>query len=372
MPEQYPSSPPSAYPPTPVGPPQAPPNAPPRSWFSRNWGWVLGCGCLSVLAGGALVVLLIVLLAFSAIKGTDIYKFALQQVQNSPVAQQQLGTPIVDGYMAGGQVSVENNSGSATLTFPVSGPKGSGTAKVEATLNNGQWTITSLVLEVTGQPAPVVIIGPGVTKSTGLEDAPMDREKALKLHECGVKAFAASLRDPGQRDGAVALLEEAVRNDPANDVLKLDLADAYVLSGHEVAIAYAIDLYEDALTRQPQEDSVVARLADAYGELENYDEAFRRVEQRLTLPKLNVRGAAMQAAMLSIESRQLDRGQRLLAGLLAKNPDEAGLRLLLASLLVEADRTAEARTLILDTRNRLTVDDPLYVESERMLARLNP
>jgi tetratricopeptide (TPR) repeat protein len=318
------------------------------------------------------VVLLIAVLVFSAIKSTDIYKLSLQQVQSDPVAQQQLGTPIVDGYLVSGKVNVQDNSGSASFRFPVSGPKGSGTASVQATLNNGQWTITSLVLEVNDQPVPVVIIGTGVLKPSNSGDSPSDPARAVKLHERGVKAFAASLRNPEQRDGAVALLEEALRNDPGNDVLKLDVADAYVLTGHEVAIAYAIDLYEDLLTRRPQEDALIARLADAFGELENYDDAFRLVEQRLALPKPNVRGAAMQATILALDSRQLDRGQRLLTELSARNPNEPGVRLLLASLLSEGGWTVESRAVIQDARKGLAVGDPLYLESERMLARLTP
>jgi hypothetical protein len=187
MADQPPPLPPSTYPPPPPGqvygqpPGQAP--AQQRSWFSRNWGWLLGCGCLSVLVGGALVVLLIVMLVFSAIKSTDVYKASLQQVQNSPAAQQQLGTPIVDSYYVGGNVNIQNNSGAADLQFPVSGPKGSGTVKVKATLTNGRWSITSLVLEVNGQPAPVLIIGPGVLESP-------DPSKTVKLDERGVKAVA--------------------------------------------------------------------------------------------------------------------------------------------------------------------------------------
>jgi hypothetical protein len=119
------------------------------------------------LIGGVLAIIaLVVMFGLSAIKNSDIYKVTLQQVQNSPAAQQQLGTPIEGGYLVSGNININNSSGSANFSIPVSGPKGSGTARVQATLVNNQWNITSLVLEVTGQPAPVVIVpaaGQGTT-----------------------------------------------------------------------------------------------------------------------------------------------------------------------------------------------------------------
>lgn len=355
-------------------PPQRVP--PQRSWFSRNWGWVLGCGCLSVLAGSVLVIVLIFALIFSVIKNSDVYKQALARTQNSPAAQEALGSPIEAGYMVQGQVNVNNDAGNASLTIPVSGPKGAGTVTVRATRSGGKWTMDVLSLEVEGRAMPISLIGGGAALQLELPPVPpttsRDRNKAVKLHDLGVKEYAASLKEPQRLDGALALLEEAVQRDPENNALKVDLADAYVQLGHEAALAYAIDLYEDVLKHTPQEDALLARLAEAYGQLENYKEAFRLLEQRLTLSQPNVRGVALQAVTLSIEGRQLDRGRRVLSPLVLKYPNEPGLQLLQATLLAEAGRNLEARAAIREAQGRIPPGDPLEAEAQKMMERLTP
>ena len=57
-------------------------------------------------------------------------------------------------------------TGKASLTFPVSGPKASGTAFVEAIKKDGVWTITRLAFKLDGSDNVIDIIGGAHSSST--------------------------------------------------------------------------------------------------------------------------------------------------------------------------------------------------------------
>lgn len=141
------------YPSPPIAPLGAP--SPPavdnRSWFSRHWLGCLGCGCFTALGLGAAAIAAIVFFVFAAMKQTDVYKESLRIVANSPQATAALGTPISDGWWVSGNVNINNGSGEAELSYPVSGPKGEGVVAVAATRSGGAWHLHLLTLEHAGQ-----------------------------------------------------------------------------------------------------------------------------------------------------------------------------------------------------------------------------
>ena len=89
----------------------------------------------------------------------------IAKLQTSPVATNALGTPIAAGKPSG-SVSTSSDSGKASLTFPVSGPKASGTAFVEAIKKDGVWTITRLAFKLDGSDNVIDIIGGAHSSST--------------------------------------------------------------------------------------------------------------------------------------------------------------------------------------------------------------
>src|SRR5437870_57824 len=123
---------------------------PQRSWWGRNWYWVVPVGCLVPLlvCGGGFV--LIFTSALGIIKSSDVYKDALSRAKESPAVQAALGMPITDGFLINGGVNVAEGSGSADLSVPLSGPKGSGTLHVVAARSAGKWTFSTLTVEVQG------------------------------------------------------------------------------------------------------------------------------------------------------------------------------------------------------------------------------
>ena len=105
-------------------------------------------GCLSVALLFAIFVGSIIVIVFSAMKSTDVYKDALARAKADPVVIEALGSPIKDGFLVSGNTNVNGASGESNLAIPISGPKGKGTIYVSANKSLGQWNYSGLVVEV--------------------------------------------------------------------------------------------------------------------------------------------------------------------------------------------------------------------------------
>ena len=92
----------------------------------------------------------IVVIVFSAMKSTDVYKEALARAKANPAVIEALGSPIKDGFLVSGNSNVNGASGESNLAIPISGPKGKGTIYVSATKSLGRWVYSGLVVEVSG------------------------------------------------------------------------------------------------------------------------------------------------------------------------------------------------------------------------------
>jgi len=131
------------------------PTAPPPGWWSRNWIW-----CVPVLVVTAAVfiagcIFLLVSLVFGAIKSTEPYKDSVAKAMSDPQVQEALGTPIKDGFFFTGNINTSNDSGDASLSIPLEGPKGKGTLHVEGTRSGGVWTYPVREFTRSGTPGKI-------------------------------------------------------------------------------------------------------------------------------------------------------------------------------------------------------------------------
>ena len=115
---------------------------PKQSWIQQNWKWALPLGCgVPVLCIIFVGLILAGILAF--IKNSEVYSTALTAAQSNERAIQILGEPISDGWFVDGNIETNTTngvkSGEANLRIPVSGPKGSGTIIVDASIISGEW-----------------------------------------------------------------------------------------------------------------------------------------------------------------------------------------------------------------------------------------
>ncbi len=137
-----------------------------RSWFSRNWGWCLGCGCLlPVLVIGAIVTAT-VWTTKSWIGSNDAIQTAMDRLRADPRAVEALGEPIEP------RVWRENTSFNVRLgdgkdatmdtTVTVAGPHGEGRLEIEARRPRGEdsWQLERLVLHLEDRDEPIDLLEP--------------------------------------------------------------------------------------------------------------------------------------------------------------------------------------------------------------------
>ena len=118
------------------------------NWWKRNWKWFVPLGCFSIAALFVVFVGSVVLIVFSAVKSTNVYKNAYGRAKAHPEVIEALGSPITEGFFVSGNTNVNGASGEANLSIPVAGPKGKGTIYVAAKKSLGQWNYTGLVVEI--------------------------------------------------------------------------------------------------------------------------------------------------------------------------------------------------------------------------------
>lgn len=119
-----------------------------KNWWDRNWKWFVPVGCLGFLVLFAAFFAVIVWFVFGMMKSSDAYKDAFLKAQTDPSVQEIIGTPIEEGMFVAGNISVSGSSGQADLSFPISGPDGKATVYVVAAKSAGQWTFSTLVVEI--------------------------------------------------------------------------------------------------------------------------------------------------------------------------------------------------------------------------------
>lgn len=121
-----------------------------KSWWDRNWKWLVPTGCLSIVL---LFVLFIVGIFFgvtSMMTDSDVYKEVMTEVQHNKVVTEKLGKPIEEDGMTSGNISLSNNTGNCDLQIPIKGSKGKGTIFIVAE-KRGTWkySVKSVYIEKT-------------------------------------------------------------------------------------------------------------------------------------------------------------------------------------------------------------------------------
>ena len=118
------------------------------NWWGRNWKWFVPVGCSSAIILFVTFIVILLTFVFGLMKSSDAYKEALAKVKTHPAVKTSLGTPIEEGMFVTGNISISGPSGQADLAIPVSGPRGKGTVYVVATKSAGQWTFSTLAVEI--------------------------------------------------------------------------------------------------------------------------------------------------------------------------------------------------------------------------------
>jgi len=133
-------------PPLPTPPPFGDPsNIQRENSKSVGKGIAIGCGgCLGLIAIGLIVVAGIGFFVLSFIRNQEPCLLTLKAAQKSEVLKRELGEPMTLGWLVVGNVSTVNDTGTASLTIPIDGPKGTATVTTVGTRADNIWTFTQM------------------------------------------------------------------------------------------------------------------------------------------------------------------------------------------------------------------------------------
>ena len=120
-----------------------------KSWWGRNWLWV-------VPVGGCLTLIVLFIFGIGAalfgvsevLKGSEPYEYAIEEARNDSEVIAILGEPIQTSGMMEGTVNFKNDSGRVNLEVPIRGPNGTATVKVKGEKEDGEWTYEELYVTI--------------------------------------------------------------------------------------------------------------------------------------------------------------------------------------------------------------------------------
>lgn len=134
------------------------PDASRQGWWQRHWRWAIPLLCVFCLGFFAGVLALFMSVLFGAIRSSEVYTTAMQRARDNPQVVAALGTPIEPAWYLTGNLETSGTSGNADLQIPISGPKGEGELAIAAEKNAGQWTYSTLIVNVDGQRTPIDLL----------------------------------------------------------------------------------------------------------------------------------------------------------------------------------------------------------------------
>lgn len=127
-----------------------------RSWFDRNWGWVLGCGCVTPI----LILAVLGVLGWfgiSRLQGVMPNDEALAMVRGDAEVVEALGEPIeISGMNRQFSMHMEDGIRRVDVEVPLVGPSGEGRLYYSAERGNDDesdpWVFTRCEVEIAGTP----------------------------------------------------------------------------------------------------------------------------------------------------------------------------------------------------------------------------
>jgi hypothetical protein len=131
-----------------------------KGWFGRNWKWFVPVGCLSMVLMIGVFVAAVAYFALGSIKSSYVYQEAIAKTRGNAAVVRELGEPIEPGWLISGSINVNESSGNADVSIPVSGPKKSGKVYVSAVKKLGKWDFSALEVEIEGKTERINLLTP--------------------------------------------------------------------------------------------------------------------------------------------------------------------------------------------------------------------
>ncbi|WP_452224833.1 cytochrome c oxidase assembly factor Coa1 family protein [Lacinutrix chionoecetis] len=129
-----------------------------KSWASRNWGWLLGGGCLTLIIIGVIGVITLVYKVSDTITESETYIYAYTNAAKNEKVIDFLGEPIETDGIGSSSYKYVNGSSTAKLTIPIKGPKDEGEIVVDAEKINNEWTYHQLYVKIDGETETINLL----------------------------------------------------------------------------------------------------------------------------------------------------------------------------------------------------------------------
>lgn len=131
-----------------------------KSWFSRNWPWVVPLGgCLTFIV---LIIVFAGSVIFGVYKGfseSTPYKDAIAKVNEDEYVVDILGEPIEPDGMMSGNFNYSNGRGSADMSIPIKGPDGEARLYVVGVKENKIWEYSEMYVIIDETNEQIDLLG---------------------------------------------------------------------------------------------------------------------------------------------------------------------------------------------------------------------
>jgi len=129
-----------------------------KSWFGRNWGWVVGGGCLSLIVITVLTIGGLIYKVTDVVRESEPYTHAYTKAIENERVIEFLGTPIETNGIGNTSYKYSNGNSTAELTIPIKGPKDEGIVIVEAEKINDEWAYNVLYVKIDGETEAINLL----------------------------------------------------------------------------------------------------------------------------------------------------------------------------------------------------------------------
>jgi len=118
-----------------------------KSWFKRNWPWVVPVGgCLTLIIIAAIGIGTVFLKMPEILDNVEPIQYGITRAIASEDLKEAIGEPIdVDRYgNTEGTFDIKNENSEVDLVFPLKGPKGKASLLIKGKKINGEWMYEEL------------------------------------------------------------------------------------------------------------------------------------------------------------------------------------------------------------------------------------
>lgn len=131
-----------------------------KSWFSRNWPWVVPVGgCLTMIVLFFVFLGSVVFGVSKAFSESTPYKDALEKINQDDYVINILGEPIESNGIMSGSFNYTNGKGSADISIPVKGPNGTAKLYIVGSKKDDQWTYSELYVIIHETDEQIDLLG---------------------------------------------------------------------------------------------------------------------------------------------------------------------------------------------------------------------